>query len=71
MKTKQYNTTGRDLRAASHYLIANRDPFARRELTDVFLFAEKMHKGSASYADSAATRAESYLKNGVGKAARR
>ena len=71
MKTKQYNTTGRDLRAASHYLIANRDPFARRELTDVFLDAERLHKGSASYADKPSERAESYLKNGVGKPVRR
>ena len=71
MKTKQYNTSGRDLRAASRYLIANRDPLARSRLTEVFLNAERLHKGSASYADSATERAESYLKNGVGKPARR
>ena len=71
MKTKQKNTTGRDLRAASRYLTANRDPLARSRLTEVFLFAERLHLGSASYADSPATRAESYLKNGVGKPVRR
>ena len=71
MKTKQKNTTGRDLRAASRYLTANRDPLARSRLTEVFLFAERLHMGSASYADCAATRAESYLNNGVGKPVRR
>ena len=71
MKTKQKNTTGRDLRAACRWLIANRDPLARSRLTEVFLFAERLHNGSASYADSATERAESYLKNGVGKPVRR
>lgn len=71
MKIKLINTTGRDLRAASHYLTSNRDPFARATLTESFLSAERLHMGSASYADSPAERAESYLKNGVGKPARR
>ena len=68
MKTKQYNTTGRDLRAASRSLTANRDPLARSRLTEDFLFAERLHKGGASYADNPSERAENYLKNGVGKA---
>ena len=71
MKTKQHHTTGRDLRDASRSLIANRDPLERCRLTEDFLFAERLHKGSASYLDSAATRAEAYLKNGVGKPVRR
>ena len=67
MKTKQKNITGRDLRAASRYLIANRDPLSRSRLTEVFLFAERLHNGSASYSDRPAERAEDYLKNGVGR----
>ena len=67
MKTKQKNITGRDLRAASRYLTLNRDPLARARLTEVFLFAERLHRGSASYADRPAERAEDYLKNGVGR----
>jgi hypothetical protein len=64
---KPKNLTGRDLRAMSRNLVNNRDPLARARLTEAFLFAERMHKGSASYADSPLARAESYLKNGVGK----
>ena len=67
MKTKQKNITGRDLRAASRYLTLNRDPLSRARLTEVFLFAERLHKGSASYADSPFERAAAYLKNGVGR----
>lgn len=67
MKTKQKNLTGRDLRAASRYLTLNRDPLARARLTEVFLFAERLHKGSLSYADSPSQRAEDYLKKGVGR----
>lgn len=67
MKTKIQNLTGRDLRAASRYLIANRDPLARSRLIEVFLFAERLHKGSASYSDNPFQRAEDYLKNGVGR----
>ena len=70
MKTKILNRTGHDLRATSRKLVNNRDPMERPRLTEDFLHAERLHNGSASYADRPDDRAESYLKNGVGKPSR-